>query len=64
MKRNGLQLGSAMITMVSVSLLLVNRFLAALPDWAVRTTGVILMVGLIVFGFQTARMRSDNSVKG
>jgi len=60
MKRKGLVFGCISVSAVAGSLIGINRFMTALPDWAVRTAGIILMVGLVAVVFFTVRTFSEN----
>jgi len=58
MKRKSCLFGIVVVLAVAGSLLVINRFVTSLPDWAIRTAGVILVAGLVVMGFLIARLLS------
>ncbi|MDD4096288.1 MAG: hypothetical protein PHP22_08635 [Oscillospiraceae bacterium] len=60
MKRKGLVFGCISVSAVAGFLLVINRFMTALPDWAVRMAGIILMVGLVAVVFFAVRTVSEN----
>ena len=50
-----MQLGSFLLLVVTLAVMAVNRFAAPLPDWAVRTTGVAMMLALVCTAYSTVR---------
>lgn len=62
MKRKGLLFVCVAVPAIAGSILLINRFASSMPDWVVRTTGIILMAGLILLGFVIARGISEKKV--
>ena len=50
-----MQLGSLLILVAALAVMAVNRFAAPLPDWAVRTTGVVMMLALACTAYSTVR---------
>ncbi|MBN1775585.1 MAG: hypothetical protein JW817_03875 [Clostridiales bacterium] len=60
MKRKVLLFGSVAVSAAAILIIIINRFITALPDWAVRMAGIILMVGLVAVVFFTVRTVSEN----
>lgn len=64
MKRKRLLFESVAVPAIAGSILLINRFLIALPVWAIRAAGIILLAGLVVLGFLIARSVSGKKITG
>lgn len=41
-----MQVGSLLVLIAALAVMAANRFAAPLPDWAVRTAGVVMMLAL------------------
>ncbi|HOS30331.1 MAG TPA: hypothetical protein PLR39_05930 [Treponemataceae bacterium] len=46
---------SLIIAMSALLFLVINKFFAAMPDFAVRITGIIILIDLIVLSFSMVR---------
>ncbi|MBN1892458.1 MAG: hypothetical protein JW780_06715 [Clostridiales bacterium] len=63
MRRRSLLFVSIVVSAVAVSIIIVNRFLASVPDGVVRGAGILLMIGLLAIGYGTVRAIRDKRVK-
>lgn len=63
MKRKSLLFGCVTVTAVAGSMLVINRFITSLPDRAVRTAGIILLVALVALGFFIERGNSKKKTE-
>ena len=50
-----MQVGSLLLLIAAVAVMAVNWFAASLPDWAVRTTGVVMMLALACTAYSTVK---------
>ena len=50
-----LQVGSLLMLIATLAVMAVNRFAAPLPDWTVRTAGVVMMLALACAAYSTVK---------
>lgn len=50
-----MQVGSLLVLTATLAVMAVNRFAAPLPDWAVRTAGVVMMLALVCTAYSTVK---------
>lgn len=50
-----MQAGSLLVLIATLAVMAVNRFAVPLPDWAVRTAGVAMMLALACAAYSTVR---------
>lgn len=50
-----MQAGSLLVLIATLAVMAVNRFAAPLPDWAVRTAGVVMMLALASAAYSTVK---------
>lgn len=60
MKAKALLIGSIVLSILLLAALAVRFFLAPLPDWAVRTAGVLLLVDCAVMAYSGVQLRKAN----
>ena len=51
--------GSLLVLTASLAVMAVNRFAAPLPDWAVRTAGVVMLLALACTSYSIVRGRME-----
>ena len=55
------QLASFLLLVLTLLVMAVNRFAAVLPDWAVRTLGIVMMAAAAALVFASVRLKIKNS---
>ena len=54
-----MQAGSLLLLAATLAVMAVNRFAAPLPDWAVRTAGVVMMLALMCVAYSTVKRNRE-----
>ena len=54
-----MQVGSLLALTAALAVMAVNRFAAPLPDWAVRTAGVVMMLALACASYSIVRRNKE-----
>ncbi|MBP7479098.1 MAG: hypothetical protein KA785_01495 [Spirochaetaceae bacterium] len=55
---------SLIIAMLALLFLVINKIFAAMPDFAVRIAGIIILLDLIVLSFSMVRFSLSKKKKG
>ena len=50
-----MQVGSLLLLIAALAVMAVGRFAAPLPDWAVRTAGVVMLLALACTSYSIVR---------
>ena len=50
-----IQVASLLVMAATLAVMAVNRFAAPLPDWAVRTVGVVMILALACAAYSTVK---------
>lgn len=55
------QIISICILIVTLIIMLLNRFIAPVSDWMIRMDGIIMLVALLVVAFSTVKCMRERS---
>lgn len=47
---------SICVLLVTVLVMVVNKFIFHLPDWLIRTDGIVMLIGVITVSYSTVKL--------
>jgi uncharacterized membrane protein len=54
---NRLQIGSLIVSVITIICLILGRFAFTFPDWLVRIAGILMLISIFCLVFSTVRLR-------
>ncbi|MBI4858577.1 MAG: hypothetical protein HY818_17720 [Acetobacterium woodii] len=64
MKNSYLLPVTLVIMTLSLGLMFINRMIFPMPDWVVRSIGIIMLINLAALSYTTAKLASHKNQKG
>nr|WP_320023952.1 hypothetical protein [uncultured Acetobacterium sp.] len=64
MKNSYLLPVTLVIMTLSLGLMFINRMILPMPDWVVRSNGIIMLISLAALSYSTAKLTSHKKEKG
>ncbi len=63
-KNKVLLLMTIVIMIIAALFMLINRLIYGMPDWVVRTIGIVVSADLVVFVYSSVKTRRDDIPRG